>query len=92
MPLFYLGRLLLTREKYQDAIRHLLKTLTPESERTPVHMYTLAEAYARQGELQKARQYAQQAKQRVGPGQESVASAIETLLTKLDRMAKPDGQ
>ena len=93
LPRFNLGRLLMTQGKHKEAIQHLQKTLTSEDESTPDHIYTLALAYAHQGDLGKARDYALQAKQKaVGPGQESVADAIEKLLTQLNKMAKPDGQ
>ena len=94
LPHFNLGLLLMAQGKHKEAIQHLQKTLTTEHENTPpVHIYTLAVVYARQGDFEKARDYALRAKQKaVGSGQESVANAIEKFLNQLNTMTKPDGQ
>ena len=48
---------------------------------------------AHKGDLEKAREYALQAKEKaVGPGQESVAETVAKLLAQLDQMARPDGR
>ena len=92
LPHFNLARILMTRAKHREAIQHLHQAITTEDENTPLHIYTLGLAYAQLGDLEKARNYALQAKHKaVGPGQEPVADAIEKLLTHLNETAKPDG-
>ncbi len=93
LPHSNLGRLLMAQRKHKEAIQHFHKALATEDENTPEHIYTLALAYAHQGDFEKARDYALQAKQKaIGPGQESVADESEKLLIQLNKMAKPDGQ
>ena len=48
---FHMGRILANQEKYDDAIQHFLKTLTPEDENTPRYLYALGATYARAGDI-----------------------------------------
>jgi len=92
LPHFNLGRLLLTQGRYEEAVRHLHKTLDGEDHGDPLHVYTLALAYAQLGELEKAEHYALRAKRRaVAPDQAEIASSIESLLHELERAAGSHG-
>ena len=83
----------MTQGKQREAIKHLEEALNTEDENTPAHVFTLALAHAQLGDLENAREYALQAKEKaVGPGQEPVADAVEKLLTRLNKIAQADGQ
>ena len=92
LPHFNLGRLLLTQGRYEEAVRHLHKTLDGKDEGDPLHLYTLALAYAQLGELEKSELYALRAKRRaVAPNQAEIARSIESLLDELERAAGSHG-
>ena len=92
LPHFNLGRLLLTQGRYEEAIRHLHKTLDGEDDGNPLHLYTLALAYAQLGDLSKAEHYALRAKRKaVAPNQAGIARDIESLLAELKRAADSHG-
>ncbi|MDE2928863.1 MAG: tetratricopeptide repeat protein [Acidobacteriota bacterium] len=92
LPHFNLGRLLLTQGRYEEAVRHLHKALDGENDGDPLHVYTLALAYAQLGELEKAEHYALLAKRKaVAPDQAGIARNIESLLNELERAASSHG-
>ena len=92
LPHFNLGRLLLTQGRYEEAVRHLQKTLGGDDDGDPLHVYTLALAYAQLGELEKAEHYALLAKRKAaGPDQAGIARNIESLLNELERAASSHG-
>ncbi|MCY3776825.1 MAG: tetratricopeptide repeat protein [Candidatus Aminicenantes bacterium] len=93
LPHFNLGRLLLTQGRYEEAVRHLQETLDGEDDGDPLHVYTLALAYAQLGKLERAKHYALAAKRNaVAPEQAGMARDIESLLTELERAAKSHGK
>ena len=76
-----LGHILYRQNQYGKAIGHFLKALTVEDERTPLLMYYLADTYAQIGNLQKAIEYAQQARQRaLSLGRNELVAGAEKLL------------
>ena len=92
LPHFNLGRLLLTHGRYEEAVGHLHKALDGADDGNPLHVYTLALAYAQLGELEKAEQYALRAKRKaVAPDQAGLARDIESLLNELKRAADSHG-
>ena len=92
LPHFNLGRLLLTQGRYEEAVRHLHKTLDGNDDGDPLHVYTLALAYAQLGELEKSEHYAIRAKRTAAaPDQAEIARNIESLLTELKRAASSHG-
>ena len=92
LPHFNLGRLLLTQGRHEEAVRHLHMTLDGEDDGDPLHVYTLALAYARLGELEKAEHYVLRAKRKaVAPNHAGIARDIESLLTELERAADSHG-
>ena len=91
LPHFNLGRLLLTQGRYEEAVRHLHETLDGD-DGDPLHVYTLALAYAQLGELEKAEHYALRAKRTaIAPDQAGIARNIESLLNELERAASSHG-
>jgi tetratricopeptide (TPR) repeat protein len=83
---FLYGRRLLERGKNTMAIEHLLKSLTPEDERTPWFMRVLSGAYARSGDRLSAIHYAQEAQRRaVARGMRQLAVLLEKDLQGLQR-------
>lgn len=92
LPHFNLGRLLLTQGRYEEAVRHLHKAVDGEGDGKPLHVFTLALAYAQLGELEKAKRYALTAKRNaVAPEQAGMARDIESLLTELEKAANSHG-
>ncbi len=92
LPHFNLGRLLLTQGRYEEAVRHLHKALNGKDDGNPLHVYTLALAYAQLGEVEKAEHYALRAKRKaVAPNQAGIARDIESLLAELKRAADSYG-
>ena len=92
LPHFNLGHLLLTQGKYEEAVRHLHKALDGQNDGDPLHVYTLALAYAQLGKLEKAEHHALQAKRKaVAPNHAGIARDIESLLTELKRAANSHG-
>ena len=92
LPHFNLGRLLLTQGRHEEAVEHLHKTLDGEDDGNPLHVYTLALAYAQLGKLEKAEHYALRAKRKaVAPNQAGISRDIESLLTELERAANSHG-
>ncbi|MDA2927238.1 tetratricopeptide repeat protein, partial [Acidobacteria bacterium AH-259-G07] len=87
---FNFGRTLVALGKNKEAIEQFSKILTPEDENTARFMYALAAAYVRTGELKKALDYAQSAKQRaIQLGQAQLAEQIEKDLQNLQKAVKP---
>lgn len=92
LPHFNLGRLLLTQGRFEEAVRHLRKTVEGEDDGDPLHVYTLALAYAQLGELEKARHYALLAKRKaVAPDQAGIVRNLEILLNELERASSSHG-
>ncbi len=92
LPHFNLGRLLLTQGRHEEAVGHLHKALDGQDDDDPLHVYTLALAYAQLGKLAEAERYALQAKRKtVAPSQAGIARDIESLLTELRRAANSHG-
>jgi tetratricopeptide (TPR) repeat protein len=60
-----LGRILVTQGRDREAIPELLPALQVDDSDTPIVMVLLAQAYANSGEVEKARDYLQQARTRV---------------------------
>lgn len=79
---FNLGRVLLTQGKSLEAIEHLQKTIELENHPSaPLFMYTLAVAYTKVGNRQKAVDFAQRAKQGArARGQTTLAEDIDKFL------------
>ena len=83
---FTLGRILQGRGKNREAIDHFLKTLKIDDEMTPLFLFTLSDAYARAGKLQKAIQFARKARQQaISLGQTRLATDIEKFVQLLER-------
>jgi len=59
---FSLGRIAVKRDKPQEAIKFFLQSLTPEDEKTPTFMYSLAYVYAGTRNFSQARHYGQKAR------------------------------
>ena len=84
---------MITQGENKKAIQHLQKTLIPEDESVPLHIYTLAVAYVQLGDTTKAREYLLHAKSKaVGPAQKPVLASIVELLIHLDTMKSSVGQ
>ena len=82
---FVLGRLLQQRGNNSEAIHHFLKTLTVEDGSTPLFMYSLAQAYALDGDRQKAAAYAERARQgALSFGHSTLVTETKRLLRRLD--------
>ena len=83
---FNLGRVLQKRGRHQEAIDHFLKTITVGDQNTPFLIYTLADAYARTGNVRKAIDYARQAKKEaLSLGQTELVKQIEKGLRRLEQ-------
>jgi tetratricopeptide (TPR) repeat protein len=89
---FNFGRVLAASGRYPEAIEQLHRVLSPEDSAdsdTPRYMYALADAYRRAGDLQKARQYAEDAQRRARQmGQAELAAAIEKELQRLAKVPR----
>jgi tetratricopeptide (TPR) repeat protein len=79
---FHLGRILVNQQRYDEAIQQFLRALEPESEQTPVYLYSLGATYARAGDRQHALQYFQKAHDT------AAARGQSHLLTTIDRDLK----
>jgi tetratricopeptide (TPR) repeat protein len=77
---FNLGRLLVNRGRYKDAIDELLKTLsTQDEEAKPTYFYALGVAYARAGDKDNGIRYLLLARDHAASRHQS------TLLNSIDR-------
>jgi tetratricopeptide (TPR) repeat protein len=89
---FNFGRVLVASGRYPEAIEQFHRVLSPEDDNdsdTPRYMYALADAYRRAGDLQKARQYAEDARQRAKQmGQTELAATIEKALERLAKVPR----
>ncbi len=82
---YFLGRNLLAKGQITEAIQHLLETIKVEDAWTPACMQTLAIAYERGGNWERAIHYLQEAKQRaVSQGLRDLASQLQC---EMDRLA-----
>ena len=85
---FHMGRILTNQRKYDEAIQHFLKTLTPEDENTPRYLYALGATYARAGNLEDALRYTRTARaQAAARGQDQLLASIEKDLRTLEQAA-----
>ena len=90
VPHFALGQVLQRRGQSAEAIDHFLRALTLEDTNDYLFLYSLADAYARSGNREKAADYARQAKQRaIALGQTTVVPEIEKFLKELEQTGRP---
>ena len=83
---FHIGRILANQGKYDEAIHHLLKTLLPEDDNTPVYLYALAGTYARAGDLRTALKHARTAREQAARrGQTQLLKSIDRDLEALEK-------
>ena len=83
---FGLGRIAARSGRSDQAIGYYLRTLAPEDDKTPVFMYSLAYAYAGVQDFQKARQYAQRARDLASfHGQSKMVETLERFLEKIEQ-------
>ncbi len=83
---YFFGRNLLQGGRTEEGIKHLLETVRMEDDRTPVCMQTLAIAYERAGNRERALYYLRQARQRaVSLGMHDLASRLQRDLDQLSR-------
>ncbi len=83
---FGLGRIAARSGKSDQAIEYYLRTLTPEDEKTPVFMYSLAYAYAGTRDFEKARQYGQSARDLASSyGQSKMVETLNRFLEKINQ-------
>ena len=88
LPHFNLARLLMTQGKPAEAVRHLERTLEPETEGTPVYLHTLALVRIELKQFQKAKEAALKAKQMAAASQQhALLREIEALLARLEGMS-----
>jgi tetratricopeptide (TPR) repeat protein len=84
---FNLGRVLLAVRRHREAIDQLSQVLMPEDADTPRYMFTLAEAYHRAGDVEKARHYAEEARRRAETmGQTDLAARIASVLQQIGKV------
>lgn len=82
---FSIGRILVNQKKYDEAIKHLLLSLSPESESTPTYLYALAAAYVRAGNREEALKYGHKARdQAAARGQTQLLRSIDRDLQALE--------
>jgi tetratricopeptide (TPR) repeat protein len=82
---FHLARILVNERKFDEAIQHFLKTLTPADESTPTYLYALAATYARAGDRATALTYYRRAQQEATTrGQAQLLKSIERDLRLLE--------
>jgi tetratricopeptide (TPR) repeat protein len=82
---FHLGRILVNQQKYDEAIQQFLRALEPETEQTPVYLYSLGATYARAGDRQHAAQYFHQAHDAAAAhGQSQLVTTIDRDLKMLE--------
>lgn len=83
---FHAGRILASRKQYNEAIGHLLKSLTPEDDSTPAYLYALAATYARAGNRAEALKFAGRARAGAAAfGQTDLLASIDKDLARLGR-------
>ena len=81
---FNLARALQASEQRDEAITHFLAATQVEDDKTPLYLYYLADAYARQGALSDAERYARAARARATAlGQTSLVERIDEDLRRL---------
>jgi tetratricopeptide (TPR) repeat protein len=82
---FVLGRLLVNQEKYQEGIRHLLKSVGGgDEENKPTYLYALGAAYARSGDPTNGLRYLRLAREGAAArGQSKLVSNIDEDLEAL---------
>jgi tetratricopeptide (TPR) repeat protein len=81
---FNLGRALQASGQREEAITHFLAATQIEDDKTPLYLYYLADAYARQGALSEAERYAKAARTRAASlGQASLVKRIDEDLLRL---------
>lgn len=89
---FNFGRALAAAGRYAEAIEQFHRVLSPEDSDdsdTPRYVYALADAYRRAGDVEKARQYAEDARRRAQKmGQAELAAAIEKELQRLGKVPR----
>jgi len=78
------------QKKYDAAIEHLLQTLEPQDESTPVYLYALAIAYGRNGNRDNAVKYIHMARdQAAARNQSQLLVSIDRDLQSLEQQAPP---
>jgi tetratricopeptide (TPR) repeat protein len=83
---FHLARILVNQRKFEDAIQHFLKILSPQDESTPTYLYALAATYARAGDRANALTYYRQAQHdATTQGQTQLLKSIERDLRLLEQ-------
>jgi tetratricopeptide (TPR) repeat protein len=81
---FNLGQALQAIGQGAEAIGHFLKAVAIEDEKTPLYLYYLADAYARQGAVGQAERYLRAARERAAAlGQVSLVQRIDEDLGRL---------
>jgi tetratricopeptide (TPR) repeat protein len=86
---FLLGRSLIRTGQWSDAITHLLETISVDDDKTPICMQTLAVAYQRSGDLDRAMHYIQQARQRaISRKMMELAAQLQKQWEQLSKEAK----
>jgi len=82
---FHLGRILVNQQRYDEAIQQFLRALQPETEQTPVYLYSLGATYARAGDRPHALQYFEKAHDAAAAhGQSQLLSTIDRDLKRLE--------
>jgi tetratricopeptide (TPR) repeat protein len=81
---FNLARALQASDQRDEAVEHFLAATRIEDDKTPLYLYYLADAYARQGALPEAERYAKAARARAASfGQTSLIKRIDEDLHRL---------
>ena len=81
---FHLGRILVNQQKFAEAIPQFLRALEPETEQTPLYLFSLAATYARAGDRQHALEYFQEAHDAaIAHGQSQLLAGIDRDLEML---------
>jgi tetratricopeptide (TPR) repeat protein len=79
LPHYHIATILARQGKYDESIQHLLKTLAPVDDSTPVYLYALGIAYGRKGDRENALKYLRQARDQAAARRQS------QLLASIDR-------